>query len=306
MKTEKLKVLIIEDSVDDFSLLLRELNKGIYEIEYSLVENAAELRNALLNKWDVIISDYSLPGFTGKDALAICIEKGLDIPFIMMSGVVGEDIAVEMMRMGARDYIMKNSLARLLPAIARELEDSLSRKKRLEAEEALKVSEMVYHKLFDQANEGLILLTLDGKITDVNYAFADMHGYTIDEIKNLDLKELVVEKTIVYDKNQEIIQWVNAGEVVRKEIEHYHKDGHIIPLSITISRINIGNQFYLIFYQDITERKKAVATLQKKVEDLEWFNSVSVGRELKMVDLKKEINELLKKMGEPTKYEIFK
>jgi PAS domain S-box-containing protein len=306
MKTEKLKVLIIEDSEDDFSILLRELNKGIYEIEYSLVMDAAELRNALLNEWDVIISDYSLPGFTGKDALVMCMEKGVDIPFIMVSGTVGEDIAVEMMRLGARDYIMKNSLARLLPAIDRELEDAISRKKRKEAEEALKVSEKIYHSLFDQANEGLILFNIDGKFSDVNQAFVEMHGYTVDEIKKMELKELEVKKASVHDRNPEIWQWVNAGEVVRLEIEHYHKDRHIIPLSITISRVDIGNQFYLVFYQDITERKKAEAAVQKKIADLEWFNSVSVGRELKMVELKMEINELLKKLGEPNRYEIYK
>jgi signal transduction histidine kinase len=141
MKTGKLKVIIIEDSEDDFSLLLRELNKGIYEIKYSLVDDAAGLRNALLNEWDVIISDYSMPGFTGKDALIMCIEKGVDIPFIMVSGTVGEDIAVEMMRLGARDYIMKNSLARLLPAIERELEDAKIRRERKLAEAELKNSQ---------------------------------------------------------------------------------------------------------------------------------------------------------------------
>ena len=306
MKTQQLKVIIIEDSEDDFSILLRELNKGIYEIAYSLVVDAAGLRNALLKDWDVIISDYSMPGFTGKDALVMCIGKGVDIPFIMVSGTVGEDIAVEMMRLGARDYIMKNSLARLLPAIAREIEDAVSRKKRKEAEEALKVSEKIYHNLFDQANEGLILLNIEGKLSDVNHAFADMHGYSIDEIKNMDLKELEVKNEGAFDRNPEILQWVNAGEVVRLEIEHYHKDKHIIPLSITISRVNIGKQFYLIFYQDITERKKAEAAVQKKIADLEWFNSVSVGREIKMVELKMEINELLKSKGEPTKYVIYK
>ena len=306
MKTKLLRVVIIEDSEDDFTILLRELNKGIYKIEYSLVDNAAGLRNALLNEWDVIISDYSMPGFTGKDALVMCIEKGVDIPFIMVSGTVGEDIAVDMMRLGARDYIMKNSLARLLPAIARELEDAVSRKKRKEAEEALKISEKIYHSLFAQANEGLILFNLDGKLSDVNHAFAEMHGYTIDEIKKMDLNVLSINKEGAYDKNMEIKQWVDAGEVVRLEIEHYHKDKHIIPLSITISRINVGNNFYLIFYQDITERKKAEAAVQKKIADLEWFNSVSIGRELKMVELKSEINELLKRLGEPNRYEIYK
>jgi len=304
MKARNLKVLIIEDSEDDFSLLLRELNKGIYDIEYSLVVDAAGLRNALSTEWDLIISDYSLPGFTGKDALEICNEKEVDIPFIMVSGIVGEDIAVEMMKSGAKDYIMKGNLARLLPAIGRELEDAETRKYRKQAEEALLISEKLYHNLFDQASEGLILLTPEWIITDVNHAFADIHGYTIEEIKEIDFKVLEVSKASSYAENDEIKKWVQGGEIARFEIEHYHKNGHIIPLSVTLSRINIGDPFFLLFYQDITKRKEAEAAVQKRMSDLEWFNNLSVGRELKMVELKTEINDLLVKMGEEKKYEI--
>jgi len=304
MKTRNIKVLIIEDSEDDFSLLLRELNKGIYNIEYSLVVDAAGLRNALSTKWDLIISDYSLPGFTGKDALEICNEKEVDIPFIMVSGIVGEDIAVDMMKSGAKDYIMKGNLTRLLPAIGRELEDAESRKYRKQAEEALLINEKLYHNLFNQASEGLVLLTTEFEIADVNHAFAEMHGYSIEEIKKIDLNKLEVRKASSYAVKEEIKKWVDGGDVDRFEMEHYHKDGHIFPLSITLSRINIGTPFYLLFYQDITKRKESEAIVQKRMADLEWFNNISVGRELKMVELKIEINELLKKMGEEKKYEI--
>jgi signal transduction histidine kinase len=141
MKTNKLRLLIVEDSKDDFSLLLRELNKSNYEIEYTLVDNAIGFEKALSQDWDFIISDYSLPGFTGHEALKICNEKELDTPFIMVSGTIGEDIAVNMMKLGARDYIMKNSLKRLLPAIERELEDAKTRKERKLAEAELKNSQ---------------------------------------------------------------------------------------------------------------------------------------------------------------------
>ena len=135
--------------------------------------------------------------------------------------------------------------------------------------------------------------------------YADMHGYSINEIKEMDLTELEVNKAHIYAENEEIKKWVSGGEVVRFEIEHYHKDGHVFPLSITLCRIRIETPFFLLFYQDITERKKAEAEVQKRMEDLEWFNNVSVGRELKMVDLKMEVNNLLLKLGEQTKYEIY-
>ncbi len=305
MKNKTLRVLIIEDSEYDFSILLRELNKGIYEIDYTLILDASGLGNALLNDWDVIISDYSLPGFTGNDALKMCNEKGVDIPFIMVSGTVGEDIAVEMMKSGAKDYIMKNNLARLLPAITRELEDAKTRKERKEAEAALRVNEQLYHNLFDYGNEGLLLMTLDGKLSDVNLAFADMHGYTKEELMNMNVKDLEVLKENTLETGAEILHHVEAGEVIRYEEEHYHKDGHIFPVCVTISKINVGDEFYLSFYQDITERREAAAAVQKKMDDLIWFNDITVGRELKMIELKKEINDLLKKLGYDDKYVIY-
>ena len=304
MKTDKLRVLILEDSADDFSLLLRELNKSNYEIEYTLVENAVGFGNALEEEWNVIISDYALPSFTGSDALKLCNEKGIDTPFIMVSGTVGEDIAVDMMKSGAKDYIMKNSLARLLPAIARELEDAKTRREHRQAEESLVVSEKLYRSLFDQASEGLILTTLNGKLTQVNEAFADMHGYKTYELIYMDVNVLNVAEGNVFEENADIIHRLQEGEVVRFEVEHYHKDGHVFPLSVTASVIDIGARFYMGFYQDITERKQVEAEMKKRIEDLEWFNNVSVGRELKMIELKKEINGLLNKMGLEDKYVI--
>lgn len=129
MNKEKLRVLFIEDNLDDFTLLLRELNKGKYNIEYELVEDKKTFESALDKKWDVIISDYALPNFNGFEALKICNKKGLEIPFIIVSGTVGEDLAVEMMKAGAKDYIMKKSLKLLLPAIEREIEDAKIRQK---------------------------------------------------------------------------------------------------------------------------------------------------------------------------------
>lgn len=124
-----LRVLIVEDNEDDFELLLMELKKSKYEISYELVDNAKSFKSALKKKWDVIISDYSLPAFNGYEALKICNQSGQDIPFIIVSGTVGEDLAVEMMRAGAKDYLMKKSLKLLLPAIEREIFDAKVRKK---------------------------------------------------------------------------------------------------------------------------------------------------------------------------------
>jgi len=129
MRNGKVRILFIEDNEDDFALILRTLKKTEFEFDYSLVDNEKDFLEELKNEWDIIVSDYSLPGFTGFEALKICNKNGIDIPFIVVSGTVGEDIAVDMMKAGARDYIMKKDLLRLYPAINRELEEAEIRKK---------------------------------------------------------------------------------------------------------------------------------------------------------------------------------
>jgi DNA-binding NtrC family response regulator len=120
----KLHVLIIEDSELDSALLLRTLRQSGYELVDKRVETANDLQNALCERqWDCIISDFSMPGFSGISALKMVREKDSNVPFIFVSGTIGEDIAVDAMRTGAQDYVLKGNLARLLPAIDRELVD---------------------------------------------------------------------------------------------------------------------------------------------------------------------------------------
>ena len=118
-----LRILIIDDSEDDTLLAARLLQQGGYDLTFQRVDSALQMRTALKDhSWDVIIADYSMPGFNGLDALNIYIEFGLDFPFIIVSGTIGEEIAVAAMKAGAHDYVMKDNLARLVPAIERELD----------------------------------------------------------------------------------------------------------------------------------------------------------------------------------------
>lgn len=136
--SKSLRVLNIEDSESDALLLLHELRKGGYEPEFMKVDTSDEMKTALKgNIWDVVISDYVMPGFSGLDALKLLKESGLDLPFIIVSGKIGEDIAVGAMKAGAHDYIVKGNLARLVPAIERELRDAETRRQRRKADEAL-------------------------------------------------------------------------------------------------------------------------------------------------------------------------
>jgi putative two-component system response regulator len=145
-----LRVLAVEDSEDDTVLVVRLLQRGGYDVTYERVDTAAAVNVALERQaWDIVIADYSIPGFNGLTALALCKERGLDVPFIIVSGTIGEDIAVEAMKAGAHDYILKHNLARLLPAVQRELGDAEVRRKRKEAEKALQRS-------YDQLQETFV------------------------------------------------------------------------------------------------------------------------------------------------------
>ena len=131
-----LRVLIVEDSEDDACLLVRELRRGGYEPTYERVETADAMTAALREQtWDMVISDYVMPQFSGPSALKLVQEQGIDRPFIMVSGKTGEDIAVAAMKAGAHDYIMKDRLTRLVPAIERELRDAETRLQHRQTEE---------------------------------------------------------------------------------------------------------------------------------------------------------------------------
>jgi signal transduction histidine kinase len=137
-----LSVLIVEDSEDDMLLVLRELRRGGYEIDYIRVETPDEMQAALDRQpWDIILADYTLPAFSGLGALQLLQERQQDLPFIIVSGTMGEETAVSAMKAGAHDFITKGNLARLIPAVERELREATERQKRRQAELALRESE---------------------------------------------------------------------------------------------------------------------------------------------------------------------
>ncbi len=134
-----LRALIIEDSQNDCDLLLGVLGRGGYDVTHQRVYSASALASTLeKDQWDIVISDYSMPGFNGTDALAMVREKGLDVPFVFLSGTIGEEIAVNAMRAGAQDYVIKGKAARLLPAIQRELREAELRRERKQMEQRVR------------------------------------------------------------------------------------------------------------------------------------------------------------------------
>jgi PAS domain S-box-containing protein len=252
-----LKVLIVEDSSDDATLLVLQLKRAGYELEHRLVSTEKDMRAALEEQdWEIVISDYSLPGFSGLAALKMVREQGLDIPFIIVSGVIGEETAVAAMKAGAQDYLMKGNMFRLVPAIERELREVEVRREQKKARAALKETERQ-------------LLTLLSNLPGMAYRCLNDSDWTMEFVSDgcLGLTEYKPEDLIENRK-------VSFGQLIypddRKKIKN-----EIAPL------LEAGKPFELI-YRIITatekikwvwEKGRGVYTPDGKVIALEGFIS---------------------------------
>jgi PAS domain S-box-containing protein len=165
----QLRLLICDDSDDDAVLLVRHLRRGGLWVEHERAQTAAEVAHALRERPpDLVISDYGMPGFTAEEALHLLHESGLDVPFIVVSGLIGEESAVTMMRAGAHDFVLKARLVRLVPAVRRELGQAQARRDRREAEEALRVSEERFRLLTERIPDALFRVRIHPKL-EVEY-----------------------------------------------------------------------------------------------------------------------------------------
>ena len=179
-----IKVLIVEDSEDDAILALRALHRGGFDPTHQRVQTAADLQGALAQeRWDAVISDFSMPGFTGLDALGIFRSAGLDIPFILISGTIGEATAVAAMKAGASDYMMKSSLARLAPALERELKETQMRAANQRAQAALIDSEERFRQMAENIRDVFFLVDVDGeRVLYVSPAYEEIWGRSSESL----------------------------------------------------------------------------------------------------------------------------
>ncbi len=178
-----LQLLIVEDSLDDVDLLLYALRRGGCEVSWQRVDNAQDMRAALLARdWDVITSDHAMPQFSAPAALALARELRPEIPLIIVSGEIDLDLAVSLMRDGALDYIQKHQLARLPSAIERTLREVATRREKQQIEQALRRSQRNFDLFFNTIDDLLFVLDRSGNILHVNQAVIRTLGYTEAEL----------------------------------------------------------------------------------------------------------------------------
>jgi len=254
-----LRLLIIEDSEDDARLIVRDLQRGGYAPSYERVDTDAAVRAALTRgPWDVIISDFNMPTFSGTDALKLLREHDQDTPFIFVSGTIGEDVAVEAMRAGAQDYVTKDNLRRLVPAIERELRDAAVRRA---GTHAVRASEAQLRAILHSALDAHITMDKAGTITSWNPQAEAIFGWSAPEVLGKRLSDVIVPTAHREAHGRGVARFLTTGEGPilnrRLELTALRRDGDEFPVELAVTPIRVGDAWsFSAFLRDITERKQ--------------------------------------------------
>jgi len=292
-----LRILLVEDSDDDALLLLRQLKRGGYELIHERVDSSDDLKAALEKQgWDIVISDYAMPGFSGLDALRLVQEKGLDVPFLLVSGQIGEDMAVAAMKAGAHDYLMKDKLARLVPAVERELREAEVRRARKRADLALRESEERFRQLGE--NIGAVFFMSEnpaddspGHVSYVSPAYERIWGRSRQEI---------------YQNPRDWLEAVHPGDLARvleafpkmvrgefnEDFRIVRPDGRVRWIHLRVFPVlNEAGVVYRVagLAEDITEREESAQKLRETVEALQKTQEQLRTRNDELVEIREKL-----------------
>ncbi|MBN1345085.1 MAG: PAS domain S-box protein [Phycisphaerae bacterium] len=271
---DPLRILILEDSEDDAALVLREVSRGELSIVGERVSCAETMSAAIRGSdWDIIIADYALPGFTALQAMRMVQDAGLDVPFIIVSGQIGEDAAVELMKAGASDYVAKDRLGRLVPAIERELREAKVRRERREAEVALRESEERFRSLVKNSSDIITVLSAEGTIRYSSLSTGRILGYGPEEMVGRSAFDFVHPDDLeaVLPAFARVIQ--KPETVITVEYRFLHADGTWVPIE------SVGSNFLgdpsirgiVVNSRDVTDRRQAEAALRESEERYREF-----------------------------------
>lgn len=267
-----LRALILEDSEFDARVMVQALKAGGYEVHSRRIETADAMEEALAGEpWDIILADYNMPAFNASEALRLLQGKGLDIPFIIVSGGIGEDVAVAAMKAGAHDYVMKGRTARLLPAVERELREAVERRARREAERRLRESELRYRSLWETSPDAVLVCDESGTIAFANPAAERMFGLTSVALTAGTIRSLEPEGG--GGLRQAL---ASAGEAEGVGAGHGPVEGPAlgpggspILLEVTSSRLELPERRWVVlFARDITEKRRNETALLAREEQM--------------------------------------
>ncbi|MGE3074439.1 MAG: HD domain-containing phosphohydrolase [Dehalococcoidia bacterium] len=265
----KLRILLVEDSSDDAYLLERELVRLGFELDLERVETEAGMVSALRSgKWDLVLSDYSLPSFNAPAALEVLKKQGLDIPFVIVSGTVGEDTAVSSLKAGAADFIVKGKFARLGPAIERELAEADQRRARRAAEASWAESERRFELAFQASPSPMAVLDDQYRFAEVNRRFTALFGLEPKVVCGKTPSELGLW-TSEQDPLLLAEQMEEGGTVPGVETTLVCPDGRKVVGLLSAVAVELrGARCILASFLDITERKHAELAVEQSRDEL--------------------------------------
>lgn len=262
-------ILHLEDDPADTELIQTKIEAGGLTCQITRVQTGDELGEALCRSgYDIILADYRLPHYDGLSALRLAQELCPDLPFIFVSGAMGEDAAIEGLTEGATDYVLKQRLSRLVSAIKRALKEAENRRERRRAEEQLRESEMRFRQFFENAGAYCYLVSPEGFIMEANAKALKTLGYSREELVGRPLSALYAEESIEQVK-QLFQKWKETGSVQNAELVIKTKNGERrwVILNANAVRDDAGRIIHSTSMQvDITERKQAEER-QAKLED---------------------------------------
>ena len=264
----KLNILILEDLISDAELAKREVKKVINNVSVTVVDTEVDYVRALkIFKPDLVISDYKMPNFDGMTALKILKEKSDTIPFIILTGSMNEEIAVECMKAGADDYVIKEHIKRLGQAVLGALEKKKIESERLENEKALKIGDRKYRNLFENAPDGIMQLDSNANIIDCNRSECKLLGYKRNELIGKHIAEILTKESKEISKKA-FLKLKKEGHF-EAELSTVQKDGTILPIWRTANSVhNEEGEFIgaIVHSHDISNRKQAEYELRKSDE----------------------------------------
>jgi len=264
-----LRVLLVEDSADDADLLIWELKRGGYDPQSSRVASAAAFEAALDSQvWDIILCDYTMPGFSGAEALRLLHRRGLDVPFIFVSGTLSEEMAVAAMRAGAHDYIVKDRLKRLVPAIERELRDAEGRRAQARDRAEREAAERRFRQVLALAPDAIVATDAAFRVTIYNRTAEALFGYSEVEAVGQPLDLLLPSRYVELHRDR-MSAFAAAPGAPRRMNERFdvfgrRKDGKEFPAEAAIARfVEDGSETFMAVIRDVSERKALEAQLRQ-------------------------------------------